>query len=36
MNAFMQINLSVTGVFLLLKYLLEVIGVESLSLAMIS
>lgn len=36
MNAFMQIILSVTGIFLLLEYLLEMIGAELLSTVMIS
>lgn len=36
MNAFMQIILSVTGVFLLLEYLLEMIGAELLSTVTIS
>lgn len=36
MNAFMQIILSVTGIFLLLEYLLEMIGAELLSIVTIS
>lgn len=36
MNAFMQMILSVTGIFPLLAYLLEIIGAESLSIIMIS
>jgi len=36
MNAFMQMTLSITGIFPLLEYLLEIIGAELLSIAMIS